>query len=100
MDGGKGSTETGQGATDLGLFKVRSLGLPRATRGPGGGCEASGGGTAAALAFLDSFFPRDFSDFLSDFREVDGLAASSSPSPDLDVAAALAGMGGQWRVDG
>ena len=88
---GEGSTETGQGATDLGLFKVRSLGLPRATRGPGGSCEASGGGTAAALAFLESFFPEDFSDFLSGFKEVEGFTAESSLSLDLVPTAALAG---------
>ena len=50
----------------LGLFK-RSLGLPRATKGPRGGCNSTG----LLISFFD--FLEDFSFFISCPSEIDPL---------------------------
>lgn len=64
-----------QASTDLGRFRVLSLGLPSGTRGPGGGCEASTGETAALfLSFFDSFLP-DLS-FFSGLSGLSGFAVA------------------------
>lgn len=65
-------TPSSHNSTDLGLFRVLSLGLPRATRGPGGGWEASTGGIAAFL----SLFPA-----LSFFSGLVGVAGFVASSP-------------------
>ena len=63
-------SQPGLSVTDLGRFKTRSLGLPSGTSGPGGGCEASTGGTAVLLlSFFDSFLPD-----LSFFSGLSGLS--------------------------
>lgn len=64
-----------QASTDLGRFRVLSLGLPSGTRGPGGGCEASTGEMAALfLSFFDSFLP-DLS-FFSGLSGLSGFAVA------------------------
>ena len=65
-----------RGSTDLGRFRVFSLGLPSATSGPGGGCEASTGETTALLfSFFDSLLP-DLS-FFSGLSGLSGFAVDS-----------------------
>ena len=71
-------SQPGLDVTDLGRFKTRSLGLPSATSGPGGGCEASTGGTAVLLlSFFDSFLP-DLS-FFSGLSGLSGFAGDDFP---------------------
>ena len=75
-------------STDLGLLRVFSFGLPRATRGPGGGCMDSGGGPPSPFPLLEVI-----PSFFLDFFLVVGLAVLLSSvlflrsSADLDFAA-------------
>ena len=89
------------GSTDLGRFRVFSLGLPSATSGPGGGCEASTGETTALLfSFFDSLLP-DLSFFsglsgLSGFV-VDSFAPASSMLELLGLSPLVFAGGKLWR---
>ena len=71
-------------STDLGLLLALSLGRPRATSGPGGGCIDSGGGPLSPLPPLPpSFF------FLFSFLGLAGTTEFSSVALVLRSSAGL-----------